>query len=320
MPSRTACRTSSRCGRLLDGEELALDADGRIRITAGAPGKYDITVTATDADGGTRTITSQLKVRDPADKAAPAVAFTGPVDGALVTGTLPVTGAIDDANLDYWTLELVDTDGEVTELARGEAPIAAALSSIDGRTLPDGFYTLRLTARDIGGRTSVAGARIEVHTGTAKTGRFETQRTDVTTTLGGVPFALTRAYDSLTGEWSFLGLDLGDRDQRRRPGGSRRRPARVRARHPPLPHAAERRARRIHLRAGHPGDRRPDLLPPRLGPPTPPTAGRSSPPTYSCARSAPASTMSTAASPTTPLRRCSAATITASPGRTARHT
>src|SRR5690606_8248077 len=45
----------------LDGEELTLDANGRVSITAGAAGKYELVATATDADGGTKTIVQQLK-------------------------------------------------------------------------------------------------------------------------------------------------------------------------------------------------------------------------------------------------------------------
>src|SRR5690606_10844513 len=61
----------------LDGQELTLDANGRATVTAGAPGKYEFVVTATDSDGGVKTIVQQLKVRDPADKTAPVVAFIG---------------------------------------------------------------------------------------------------------------------------------------------------------------------------------------------------------------------------------------------------
>ena len=192
----------------VDEQEVALDGNGRATITASGPGKYLVRATATDADGGTKTIEQWLKVRDPADKAAPVLSFAGGVDGMVVRDALAVPGAIADANLDYWTLELVGADGSVREMARGDAIANGALATLDGRELGDGFYTLRLTGRDISGRTSVASAQVEVRTGADKIGRYRSTAVDVSATLGGVPFSLTRAYDSLTRSWTFLGLDV----------------------------------------------------------------------------------------------------------------
>ena len=177
-------------------------------MVAGAPGKYAFTVTARDADGGERTIVQQLKVRDPLDRTAPAVALGDVIDDAIVTSTLAVTGTIDDQNLDTWTLELIDGAGQVSLLAEGGATIDGTLATLDGRRLADGFYRLRLTARDISGRTSVDSATVELRTGADKQGRYASQRTDVSAVLGSVPFDLVRAYDSLTGKWTFLGLDM----------------------------------------------------------------------------------------------------------------
>src|SRR5690606_38053258 len=71
-----------------------------------------------------------------------------------------------------------------------------------------GFYSLRLTARDISGRVSVTSAQVELRSGEAKLGRHTATRTDFAGTLGSVPFELTRFYDSIRGDWSFLGLDV----------------------------------------------------------------------------------------------------------------
>src|SRR3546814_8815873 len=38
-------------------------------------------------------------------------------------------------------------------------------------------------------------------------GRYTSTSADFTGSLGGVPFALTRSYDSIAGDWMFLGLD-----------------------------------------------------------------------------------------------------------------
>ncbi|HEY6817505.1 MAG TPA: putative Ig domain-containing protein [Croceibacterium sp.] len=192
----------------LDGQELTLDANGRTTVIAGAPGKYEFVVTATDADGGTRTITQQLKVRDPADRDAPVVGFLGEIAGALIDGEVPVLGSIADANLDSWTLELLASDGTVTKLGGGDDPLSGELGTLDARKLADGFYSLRLTARDVSGRVSVASVEVELQSGADKLGRYTTSRVDYAGTLGTVPFALTRYYDSVRGDWTFLGLDV----------------------------------------------------------------------------------------------------------------
>ena len=50
---------------------VALDAQGRATFTPTAPGRFTLEDTATDADGYVGTAQSVLKVRDPADAAAP---------------------------------------------------------------------------------------------------------------------------------------------------------------------------------------------------------------------------------------------------------
>src|SRR3546814_9629509 len=84
----------------LDGQELSLDANGRTTIAAGTPGKYELVATATDADGGTKTITRQLKIRDPLDRSAPIVVFAGDLAAAPIDGAVPVSGSVADPNLE----------------------------------------------------------------------------------------------------------------------------------------------------------------------------------------------------------------------------
>ena len=192
----------------LDGVPLVLDANNRATVIAGVPGKYVLTATTRDADGGSKTVTRQIKVRDPADASAPAVAFNPGTDGLLVAGPLAIGGLIDDSNLDFWTLELVARDGSVTELARGEAALAGDLGALDGRRLADGFYTLLLTARDISGRTSVTSADIEINSGSEKLGRHLSQLTNLRSIWAVCRSILFAKYDSIDSEWSFLTLDM----------------------------------------------------------------------------------------------------------------
>src|SRR5205823_779374 len=90
-------------------------------------------------------------------------------------------------------------------VAQGNDPVVAeSLTRLDPRSLADGFYTLRLTATDIAGRTTRATADVEVST-PLKPSAFRTTVTDLTVTLGDQTVSLVRAYDSL----DVSGADFG---------------------------------------------------------------------------------------------------------------
>src|SRR3546814_15048576 len=73
-----------------------------------------------------------------------------------------------------WSSDVCSSD----LLGRGDAAIDGELGSLDARRFADGFYTLRLTARDISGRVSVTEAQVELRSGVDKLGRYTTTRTD----------------------------------------------------------------------------------------------------------------------------------------------
>ncbi|MBS0640237.1 MAG: putative Ig domain-containing protein, partial [Proteobacteria bacterium] len=201
----------------VNGQEVALDSHGRATVTPTAPGRMQIRAVAIDADGTPGEAITVIKTRDPADTAAPAVAFDATVQGAQLAAPTDITGTVADSNLDGWTLELGfglgDDAGNFHIVATGQASVIGVLGRIDPASLANGFYTLRLTATDMTGRTAVTTTGIEINTA-QKTGEYARTETDATVTLGGINFALTRHYDSLTaalnGDFG-LGWQLLDR-------------------------------------------------------------------------------------------------------------
>ncbi len=202
----------------VDGTEIALDAQGRVTLTAASPGRMNLVAVARDADGIEGRAQAELRVRDGEDKAAPAVAFATTVPGAVLRDVTEIRGSVQDSNLDFWRLEMAPGfSEEFAALAQGQAPADGVLASLDPRRIADGFYTLRLTARDIAGREASAEALVEVSTA-VKMGQYQRVETDLSVVLGGVTFNLTRQYDSLEqalGEagsfgpgWSLLGRDV----------------------------------------------------------------------------------------------------------------
>jgi hypothetical protein len=70
------------------------------------------------------------------------------------------------------------------------------LVHLDPAQYLNGFYTLRLTAADVAGRTAQAVTQIEINSAD-KTGAYSRTDTDMTATLDGHTVAITRMYNSL---------------------------------------------------------------------------------------------------------------------------
>ena len=181
----------------VDGQPVALDADGRAWIETDAPGKLPVEATAVDLDGLTGRVSTWLKVRDPSDTTPPELVLSyGP--SAVVTQQLEVTGTVSDVNLDGWLLELAPLrSDDFLELAGGATPVAdQVLARLDTGQLANGLYRLRLSAADIGGRKARSEAQIEINS-TSKPGAYQRTVTDLSVSLGGETVQLTRVYDSL---------------------------------------------------------------------------------------------------------------------------
>ncbi len=102
-------------------------------------------------------------------------------------------------------------EAEYHVLATGDATVNnAALATLDVQDMPNGFYQLRLTARDIGRRVSRAETVIEVRSDEKRA--FLTIQSDLTVTVGDVVVNVARGYDSSRREregdlgygWRFL--------------------------------------------------------------------------------------------------------------------
>src|SRR5262249_14550971 len=146
----------------VNGQPRPLDSQGQASVPADAPGKADVEVTATDADGLVGFASAVLKVRDPADQSAPVVAFDPLLNGSRLSAVTPIVATVTDTNLDSWVLEeapfghgsFVPIAGAVPFGFGQTAPVSGPLAVFDPSALANGFYRLRLTARDISGRTS----------------------------------------------------------------------------------------------------------------------------------------------------------------------
>jgi len=200
------------------GQSYELDDMGRVLIEALAPGKYLVEAVATDADGLTGQATALLKVRDPLDDSAPVVTLADELAHAILHSPTDVFGSVQDPGLDHWQLELAPFgSSDFVLLTTGENPVNDnALARIDPYLLPNGFYSLRLSARDLGRRTAQTETVIEINTAT-KPEAYQRTETDLSVDLGGVTVELHRTYDSLTRQqpgafgygWQFSNRQTG---------------------------------------------------------------------------------------------------------------
>jgi len=126
------------CGGTNDVYRFSVDA-----AQAGS-GPHTMTITATDASGGTGSITLDLTVSN-----APGLALTSPADGALVFGSLRVTGTAtsDKPGAVITTARL----GDVEFLS---SAVSSFTSSFDLTGIAPGNYTLIVRSTDSTGQTS----------------------------------------------------------------------------------------------------------------------------------------------------------------------
>ncbi len=122
----------------------------------------------------------------------------GPLNGASVTGTVPITvGAgqtLTNAKVEYWPAANPAAVTTLVENAQGGP--GATLATIDTTTLANGNYVVRVTATDANGNEQVSQVMITV-TGENKPGRMTVSVTDMTVPVSGIPITIERHYDSL---------------------------------------------------------------------------------------------------------------------------
>ena len=142
----------------IDGQPVTLDSFGCAFYVPAAPGHHAVVARATDSNGLVGTATADLKVRDLSDFDAPVVSLLAPPDGAVVSSPQAVVATVADANLDRFVLEVARLGSDAWQtLATATTTVTnQALAQIDPNRLANGAYTLRLTATDIGGRTTTA--------------------------------------------------------------------------------------------------------------------------------------------------------------------
>ncbi|MCP4712327.1 MAG: hypothetical protein GY869_27210, partial [Planctomycetes bacterium] len=201
---------------LIDQQPVTLDQFNRAYYTATTTGHVDIQAVVTDVDGITSVVYTDLKVRDLADTQPPLVAMSSPVEGEVINSLADITADITDINLDWYRLEIAPIGSDnFSLLADGtEQVVDTDLAMLDPNGLANGAYQIRLTAADIGGRSTMINQTVEINTA-SKSDSLQISTTDITTVLNGVPIEIVRNYSTLNATdsgtfgfgWSLTGFD-----------------------------------------------------------------------------------------------------------------
>ncbi|MEF8731696.1 MAG: Ig-like domain-containing protein [Candidatus Accumulibacter meliphilus] len=168
-------------------------------------------VVATDRDGFSATHTQTLRVKDPADTAAPQLAWSGALTGASanaqpheVLASTALTAQFAETQLMGWRLQLAAVGSNrwqtlaEAETAASSVAQTLALATLDPQKLDNGLYQLRLSAWDLAGRSSEIAATLIIDS-TDKTFASHSQA-DATLTLAGHTLALVRHWREANGD------------------------------------------------------------------------------------------------------------------------
>lgn len=181
------------------------------------PGTYVLRLTANDSE----LIASDdvtVQVNPPAPPAV--VSINSPADGSTITNRTSFIGSVSAGSV--WKLEysLNTDDGSPaqawTTIASGSTAVTnGLLGTFDPTMLINGIYTVRLSATNAGGQTSVNTVSAVV-TGDLKVGNFTLSFTDLSVPVAGLPIEVIRSYDSRekrTGDFG-VGWTLGVKNVR----------------------------------------------------------------------------------------------------------
>ncbi len=197
-----------------NGQQLAKNTDAAGTVTFGYVGRSagTDTLSATAFIQGLRaasnsaTITWNIPIPGgpptggTAAQAPPAITALSPPSGSLVTAPTPISATLTPPagqSIKAWTVtERPDAPGGLPKtIASGTGAPPATLATFDPTLLPNGTYSISVTATGSGGGIQTVTTSVAV-TGNLKLGRFTTTYQDLSVPVGGFQMEVRRTYDS----------------------------------------------------------------------------------------------------------------------------
>jgi RHS repeat-associated protein len=188
----------------LDGASLAVDASGKSKWVARAPGGCTLEAVAYDVDGASASSSRRLDIASQAGAGAVTAQIMSPraTDSADVAklpeilGMQDVVASVGGSGLGQWALELSSDGKNWKSLKTGTGNVSnAVIGKIDATLLENGAYTIRLRAVSKDGSISTDTSTVLVR-GERKVGIFTIGFTEMSIPMPGINLGVTRTYDS----------------------------------------------------------------------------------------------------------------------------
>ncbi len=179
----------------IDGQLQPLDAQRRVTFRSTDPGRHRVEATVQDSEGRQSHREQWIYVRDPSDTSTPFVDIHE-ISPPILTEPRLLSINIADQTLAEYHIDLVPLDGgTAVRLESGDASVFRQMA-LDPRRYANGFYLVRVTARDLGGLETIATRELEINS-VVKLDSVQRAETDLNVVLDGMSIPFVRYYDSL---------------------------------------------------------------------------------------------------------------------------
>ena len=150
-----------------NGVPVAIDPQGNASITPTAPGPLVIIASATDTSGLTGSDTEVINVLDSEVTKPPSVTFNSPLSGDTLIAPTNISAEVQGQGNFTWTMDYAPIGShQFTTLGTGSGDQnnPSIISQLfDTTSIPDGAYTLRITATNDGGFITQASETLNVN-------------------------------------------------------------------------------------------------------------------------------------------------------------
>ncbi|HEY9893199.1 MAG TPA: putative Ig domain-containing protein [Candidatus Sericytochromatia bacterium] len=182
----------------VNGQKVALDAQGKATVPMNVVGVFTASATAVDAAGNVGETTQTISVTTPNVATVPAIDIPTLEDGTVINATFNIIGTINSSDLNHYALEIAPlSGGEFKEIYRSQTTVEnGVLAKLDPSVLANDTYILRFKVVENNGSISTIERIVNVAS-EFKLGNIQLSYTDLNIPLSGIPITITRSYDSL---------------------------------------------------------------------------------------------------------------------------
>jgi RHS repeat-associated protein len=181
----------------VNDENLFIDESGKGYYSSSQPGIFQAKAKAIDLAGNEASAQAEIRFIIEGQDDYPEARISDPAYGTQISEPTNIIGTASDKNLVRYTLAYSPKGSdEFIVFSKGTTSIEnGVLGRLDPTMMKNGFYTIRLTAENTGGKYVYHDVVYEI-TGNMKVGNFTIGFTDLMIPVSGIPITISRNYDS----------------------------------------------------------------------------------------------------------------------------